>query len=108
MFAPFKAAMAPGHNAGYQPGVYRRYYDGYFGANPAWFAGATLLATDKIVGSINIGSIDPTRSFQFLGYFRATKSENFTFTMSSDDQAYFWIGNNALNGNFNAGNAKVL
>lgn len=105
MFASFQAAMAPGHNAGYQPGVYKRTYTGNFDGVTTWFATATLTATNKIVGSINDAGIPINTSNQYLGYFKAPYTETFTFNLSSDDKSYFWLGTNALAANFNAGNA---
>ncbi len=107
MLSSFQARLVPGVNAGYQPGLYKRTYTGYFDGDPAWFAGATLTATNKIVGSINDGSISTNTSYQFLGYFKAPYAETFTFTMNSDDKSLFWIGNNALAANFNAGNVFI-
>jgi hypothetical protein len=107
MFASFQAAMAPGHNAGYQQGLYKRTYTGYFGGVPTWFATATLTSTNKIVGSINDAGVPVTTSYQFLGYFKAPYSETFTFTMNTDDEGFLWVGTNALAANFNAGNALI-
>lgn len=105
MLSSFQARLVPGVNAGFQPGVYKRTYTGYFGGVTTWFATATLTATNKIVGSINDAAVSTNTSYQFLGYFKAPYSETFTFNLSSDDQSYFWIGTNALAANFNAGNA---
>ena len=99
MFASFQAAMAPGHNAGYQQGLYKRTYTGYFGGVPTWFATATLTSTNKIVGSINDAGVPVTTSYQFLGYFKAPYSETFTFTMNTDDEGFLWVGTNALAAN---------
>ena len=105
MLSSFQARLVPGVNAGFQPGVYKRTYTGYFGGVTTWFATATLTATNKIVGSINDAAVSTNTSYQFLGYFKAPYSETFTFNLSSDDQSYFWLASPALNGNFNAGNA---
>lgn len=105
MFAPFQAALAPGHNAGFQQGLYKRTYSGYF-TGPTWFATATQTAIAKVVGAISIGSIPITTSIQILGWFKAPYTETFTFTLSSDDQSYLWVGPNAQSG-FIVGNALV-
>ena len=107
MFASFQAAMAPGHNAGYQPGLYRRVYAGDFDGDITYFTGKTPSSTIKFVGSINDGGIPNNTSYQFLGYFKAPYSETFTFTMSTDDKGFFWIGNAALAGNFTVGNKLI-
>lgn len=107
MLSSFQARLVPGVNAGYQPGLYKRTYTGYFDGDPAWFNTATLLATSKVVGSINDGSIPNGRSIQFLGYFKAPYTETFTFTMNTDDKGFLWVGTNALAANFNAGNVFI-
>jgi hypothetical protein len=45
-------------------------------------------------------------SWEFLGYFRAPYSDNFTFKTWSDDASYLWIGNNAISG-FTTSNCAV-
>ena len=100
MFASFQAAMAPGHNAGYQQGLYKRTYSGYYSNVKAWFTTATLTATNKVVGSINMGSIPTTTTYEFVGYFKAPYAEAFTFSLNSDDLSYLWIGDNALYANY--------
>ena len=101
MLSSFQARLIPGVNAGFQPGVYKRTYTGYFGGVTTWFATATLTATNKIVGSINDAAVSTNTSYQFLGYFKAPYTETFTFNLSSDDQSYFWLGTDALDANFN-------
>ncbi len=107
MLSSFQARLVSGVNPGYQPGLYKRTYSGYFGGVTTWFATATLTATNKIVGSINDAAIPATTSYQFLGYFKAPYTETFTFNLSSDDEGLLWIGNNALDANFNAGNVFI-
>jgi len=107
MLSSFQARLIPGINAGYQPGVYKRTYTGNYNGVTTWFATATLTATNKIVGSINDDSIPINTSYQFLGYFKAPYSETFTFSMTSDDKGFFWLGTNALQGTFAAGNAFI-
>jgi hypothetical protein len=107
MFASFQAAMGPGLNAGFQQGVYRRTYTGDFGGSPTWFATATKTATDKIIGSVNLGSVPTATSYEFLGLFKAPYTETFTFSLSSDDLSQLWVGDNAKAGNFNGGNILV-
>lgn len=107
MLSSFQARLVPGVNAGYQPGVYKRTYTGNYNGVVSWFATATLTATNKIVGSINDAGIPNNTSNQFLGYFKAPYTETFTFTMNSDDKGFFWLGSNALDGTFAAGNAFI-
>ena len=107
MFSSFQAAMAPGHNAGFQQGLYKRTYTGYF-TSPTWFATATKTATEKVVGSINFGGVPATTSYEFLGWFKAPYTETFTFALTSDDGSQIWVGDNAKAGNFNAGNRLAV
>ena len=106
MFSSFQAAIAPGHNAGFQQGLYKRTYTGNFDGNTTFFATASLTATAKVTGSIS-SSISVNTSQQILGWFKAPYTETFTFTTSTDDKGFFWFGDNAKNGNFNAGNASI-
>ena len=106
MFSTFQTAMAPGHNAGFQQGLYKRTYTGNFDGATTFFATASLTATENIVGTIS-ASIPGSTSHQVLGWFKAPYTETFKFTMNTDDKGYFWLGTNAQNGNFNAGNAFI-
>jgi hypothetical protein len=45
-------------------------------------------------------------SWEFLGYFKAPYTDNFTFFTYSDDASYLWIGNNAVSG-FTTSNCNV-
>ena len=108
MFSTFQSAMAPGHNAGFQQGVYKRTYTGYFGGTPTWFATATKTATAKVVGSVNLAGVPATTSYEFLGWFKAPYTETFTFSLTSDDGSQLWVGDNAKAGTFNAGNKLVV
>jgi hypothetical protein len=108
MFASFQAALAPAHNAGFQQGIYRRTYSGYFGGTPTWFATATQTAIANVIGSLNLGSVPTTTSYEFLGWFKAPYTETFTFSLTSDDGSQLWVGDNAKAGTFNAGNKLVV
>lgn len=107
MFSTFQAVMSPGHNGGFQQGLYKRTYTGYFGGTPAWFATATLTATSKVLGSVNIGSQPTTTSCEFTGWFKAPFTETVTFTLSSDDKSQMWVGDTAKAGTFSVGNKLV-
>jgi hypothetical protein len=106
MFSTFQSAIAPGHNAGFQQGLYKRTYTGNFDGAPAWFATATKTATTKVIGSVS-SSIPTTTSNEIVGWFKAPYTETFTFTTATDDKGFFWLGTNALSGNFSAGNAFI-
>jgi hypothetical protein len=100
-------------------GLWRSQYNGYFGDDaefagsagqgvnsPNWFD--TQIPTESIqvtdFSKPNIGTA--LVSFQWIGYFRAPHTANYTFYITSDDESYFWIGNNAIT-NYTTANANI-
>ena len=77
-------------------GLYNRIYSGYFADSPTWFNSATVTASGAVT-SVN-NSVPTTTSYQVLGYFRPTTTENYTFYTSSDDASFLWIGSVATDG----------
>jgi hypothetical protein len=98
----------------YSAGLFKTTYAGYHNENPAFFATATPTAyganpaTSVQTTTISEPSSDDGSNFscQWLGYFKPTTSETYTFFTSSDDASYVWIGSNAEVG-FTTGNATV-
>jgi len=91
----------------YTNGVYGKRYVGYFADDVNWFATATLQGDVNQLTQINgFTSSADNYSWQWLGYFRASTTENYTFYTTSDDASYLWIGANALAG-FTTANANV-
>jgi hypothetical protein len=98
----------------YTAGLYKRTYSGYHNENPSFFATATPTtfgsnpATSVQTTSISEPASDDGSNFsvQWLGYFKPTTTQNYTFFISSDDGSYLWIGPNALSG-FTTANANV-
>jgi hypothetical protein len=98
----------------YTAGLYKTTYTGYFADNVSFFATATPTtfgtnpATSVQTTAISEASSDDGSSFscQWLGYFKPTTTQTYTFYTSSDDASYLWIGPNALSG-FTTGNATV-
>jgi hypothetical protein len=98
----------------YSAGVFKTTYSGYFNDNVGFFATATPAsiggnpATSVQTTSIFEPAQDDGENFscQWLGYFKPTTSETYTFYTSSDDASYVWIGNNAVSG-FTTGNSTV-
>jgi hypothetical protein len=98
----------------YTAGVYKTTYSGYFADNVSFFA----TATPASVGGNPATSVQTTSIFepsqndgenfscQWLGYFKPTTSETYTFFTSSDDASYVWVGSNAQTG-FTTGNSTV-
>jgi len=92
----------------YSAGLYRTTYSGYFNDVVSFFATATATATlvQTTVIEEPISEDGNSFSMQWLGYFRPTTTETYTFFLSSDDASFLWIGSNALSG-FTTANATV-
>lgn len=98
----------------YVAGLYKTTYNGYFSDNVSFFATATPAsiggnpATSVQTTSIFEPATDDGTNFscQWLGYFKPTTTETYTFFTSSDDASYVWVGNNAVSG-FTTGNSTV-
>ena len=98
----------------YTDGVFKTTYSGYFNDNVSFFA----TATPASVGGNPATSVQTTSIFepsqndgenfscQWLGYFKPTTTETYTFFTSSDDASYMWIGETAITG-FTTLNATV-
>ena len=87
-------------------GLLRTIYDGYFADDTTWFDTATVISSSLNTSPIDLGYIGEKFSVQWVGYFRPTTSETYTFYVNSDDAAYLWIDSIALSG-YNTGNALV-
>jgi len=91
----------------YANGLYGKRYNDYFFNDVNWFNTATLYGdVNQLTEINNFTSDDDNYSWQWLGYFKPSSTENYTFYTSSDDASYVWIGNNAING-FTTANANV-
>lgn len=98
----------------YTAGLYKTTYTGYFADSVSFFATATPQAfganpaTSVQTTSIFEPSSDDGSNFscQWLGYFKPTTTQTYTFYTSSDDASYMWIGTNAQSG-FTTANATV-
>ena len=98
----------------YTAGLYKRTFAGYHNENPSFFATATPAtygtnpATSVQTTAISEPNSDDGSNFsvQWLGYFKPTTTETYTFYTNSDDASYMWIGANAVSG-FTTANATV-
>jgi hypothetical protein len=98
----------------YDAGLFKTTYSGYFTDNVSFFATATSAsvggnpATSVQTTIISEPATDDGSNFsvQWLGYFKPTTTETYTFFTNSDDASYMWIGANALSG-FTTANATV-
>jgi hypothetical protein len=91
-------------------GLTGKRYSGYFGDDPYWFntATATVNTGYNFLTSpvpFNAGS-STLESYEFTGWFKPGKNENYTFYTYTDDASYLWLGEVALSG-YNTGNALV-
>ena len=90
----------------YTAGLYKTTYSGYFADNVNFFATATPQAfgtnpaTSVQTTVISEASSNDGTNFscQWLGYFKPTTSETYTFFTSSDDASYVWVGATAISG----------
>jgi len=98
----------PAQGIVYSAGLYRTTYSGYFADSVSFFETATATATLVQTTVIEEPITDDGSNFsmQWLGYFRPTTTETYTFFLSSDDASYLWIGSNAISG-FSTANATV-
>ena len=104
----------PTPTSAFSAGLYKTTYSGYHNENPAFFATATPTtfganpATSVQTTVITEPGTDDGSNFscQWLGYFKPTTTETYTFFLSSDDGSYLWIGANAQSG-FTTANANI-
>ena len=90
----------------YSAGLYKTTYSGYFNDVPSFFATATPAsvggnpATSVQTTAISEPATDDGSNFscQWLGYFKPTTTETYTFYTSSDDASYVWVGATAISG----------
>ena len=98
----------------YNAGLFKTTYAGYFADSVSFFATATPTAygsnpaTSVQTTAISEAATDDGSNFsiQWLGYFKPTTTETYTFFTNSDDASYMWIEANALSG-FTTANATV-
>ena len=104
----------PTPTSSFSAGLYKTTYSGYHNENPAFFATATPTtfganpATSVQTTTITEPSSDDGSNFscQWLGYFKPTTTETYTFYLLSDDGSYLWIGANAQSG-FTTANSNI-
>ena len=86
-------------------GAYRSTYSGYHGDDVTFTDTATLTGT-TVVSNFTIASEPVNTTELYIGYILAGYTGNWTFTLTSDDGAYLWIGSNAVSG-YTTGNASA-
>jgi hypothetical protein len=87
-------------------------YNGYFADNTAYclnnkYVGIFNVTDTTSITTIMSGINDSTYfTLELFGYFLANTSGTYTFSLTSDDASYLWIGTNALIG-YTATNANI-
>ena len=82
------------------PGLLRTGYAGLFWPDSQWFASQTPAQSSILTGGVIAGYdvVYTQYSFEYVGYFLAPATANYTFSMFTDDYGYFWLGPKALSG----------
>jgi hypothetical protein len=95
------------HSSGitYLPGIVQSVYAGYYDDDVNYFSTATRTSS-AVVTIISDGSIPETTTYEYIGYFRPTTTESYTFYLECDDAGYLWVGANAVVG-FTTSNALI-
>lgn len=99
--------------AGYGP--FGGYLDGTENGTDYWdelppTQTSTVTQTQNFENSTNFAAnraLSNDTSWEWVGHFIPQITENYSFYLSADDDAYFWIGDNASNG-YTAGNADII
>ena len=74
-------------------------YKGYFADKVGYFAKAKRVSGPSRFSRVFFStSREDYFSWQWTGYFRANQSGTWTFSKSSDDASYIWIGEKAVKG----------
>jgi hypothetical protein len=82
---------------------YRTTYSGFHADDVAFTDTATATAT-TVVGNFTIPSEPENTTELYIGYLLANYTGTWSFTITSDDASYLWIGTNAVSG-YTTGNA---
>ena len=80
-----------------QTGIRKVTYTGYHNDNVAFTDTATATASTT-ANNFVIASIAENTTVLYTGYLLATYTGTWTFTITSDDASYLWIGNTAVTG----------
>jgi hypothetical protein len=78
--------------------------DGQFDNDTTFFNGVSVTGTDTYGGFGNQVLDQEYYAMQWVGYIYIAATGTYRMTLSADDLLYFWIGTNALDGNFNFNN----
>ena len=91
-------------------------YSGYNNSDPNYFIGKTPLKSGyssiftNLTTSTNgtyIVVVGDSFAIQWTGYFLCNETGTWTFSNSSDDNSYLWLGDTAKTGNFTKANSLI-
>ena len=108
-------SVTPATPKGLLDGLTWKYYDGASGYSVSYYTTNTYRNIGRSTNTTNINTLTSGQypvdngdyySMEIFGYFRATVSGTYTFSLSSDDGSYIWIGPNALVG-YTTSNANM-
>ena len=78
--------------------------DGEFNNNTGFFNGVSMTGADQQGGFGDQAKAKEYYAIQWVGYIYVQTTGDYNIHLSADDVLYFWIGTNALSGNFNLSN----
>ena len=78
-------------------GLYRTTYNGYFYDNPMFYVTSSVISASADLSPLTASFATATTvaTAQWLGYFTPRTSETYSFSLTTDDGSYLWIGNSA-------------
>ena len=108
-------SVTPATPKGLLDGLTWKYYNGDSSDSVSYYTTNTYTNIGRCIDTTNINKLTngqyavdagDSYSMEIFGYFRATVSGTYTFSLATDDGSYMWIGANALSG-FTTANATV-
>jgi hypothetical protein len=110
LFTPISmnTSITPATPKGLLDGLTWKYFDGHDGRVVSFYTTNTYRNIGRCIDTTNMTRVTSGQtvvnnsqnnySIEIFGYFRATVSGSYTFSLVSDDGTYMWIGSNALIG----------
>ena len=117
LFTPMSmnTSITPATPKGLLDGLTWKYFHGESGNLVSYYTTNTYRNIGRFTDGRNVGTITSGQyivnggdyySMEIFGYFRASVSGTYTFTLTSDNGSYLWIGSNALVG-YTTSNATI-
>lgn len=108
-------SITPATPKGLLDGLTWKYFDGTSGNSVSYYTTNTYRNIGRCTNTTNINTLTNGQypvnnadyySMEIFGYFRATVSGSYTFSLATDDGSYLWLGPNALGG-YTTSNANI-